>query len=229
MNINKYQIRVIIAVLILMVINLACGSSSDGEVVESDAKEQPIKQEEIVKPETDPKEEPKTSIDKNLIKRGTYIVGSDIQPGLYKGEAQEGLFGSCYWARLKDLTGELEAIITNDNSNGQFYIEVKDSDFALETGCELYYLDTLPDPVENFPTTIKPGTYLIDRDILPGTYKGQADEGVLGSCYWARLNNVSGDFESIIANSNSEGQFYVQIQGTDFALTTGCDLERVGD
>ena len=30
---------------------------------------------------------------------------------------------SCYWARLKDVDGELDSIITNDNATGQFYIQ----------------------------------------------------------------------------------------------------------
>jgi len=73
---------------------------------------------------------------------------------------------------------------------------------------------------------LEPGTYIIGRDIQPGTYKGQAGTG-LDTCYWARLSGVSGEFVDLIANDNAEGQFYVEVDATDFALKTGCELELV--
>lgn len=165
----------------------------------------------------------------NLIKPGTYLVGVDIKPGIYRGEAGEGLFSSCYWARLKDLSGSFDALLANENSIGQFYVEIRDSDYAVETRCELVPLDSLPASTGEFPQIIKAGTYIIGRDIQAGTYKGQAGTDITTSCYWVRLNNVAGDFDSIIANENAVGQFYVQVAGSDFALSTACELERVGD
>jgi tetratricopeptide (TPR) repeat protein len=75
---------------------------------------------------------------------------------------------------------------------------------------------------------IRPGTYIVGKDIQPGTYKGQAGSDIMNSCYWARLSNVSGD-DDIIANDNATGQFYVQIKSSDFALQTRCELERIGN
>lgn len=49
----------------------------------------------------------------NLIRPGTHIVGTDIQPGIYRGEAGTGLAGLCYWARLKNLSGALDAVLAN--------------------------------------------------------------------------------------------------------------------
>jgi hypothetical protein len=73
-----------------------------------------------------------------VIQPGTYIIGEDIQPGLYIGHAGEDTLESCYWARLRDFSGK--GIIYNDNSVGQFYIQVAPSDFALETHCQLRYV-----------------------------------------------------------------------------------------
>lgn len=165
----------------------------------------------------------------NIIKPGTYLVGTDIKPGIYRGEAGSDLFSSCYWGRLKDLSGNLEALLANDNSIGQFYIEIRDSDYAVETRCELVPLDSLPASTGEFPQTIQPGTYLVGRDIQTGTYKGQAGADITASCYWGRLSNVAGGFDGILANDNAVGQFYVQVATTDFALSTACVLERVGD
>ncbi|MDP1624671.1 MAG: hypothetical protein Q8L64_02770 [bacterium] len=164
----------------------------------------------------------------NLIKPGTYLVGVDIKPGIYRGEAGEGLFSSCYWARLKDLSGSFDALLANENSIGQFYVEIRDSDAAIETRCELVPLDSIPVTGE-FPQIIKAGMYIVGRDIQAGTYKGQAGTDITTSCYWGRLSNVAGGFDSILANDNAIGQFYVQVAASDFALSTACELERVGD
>ena len=158
----------------------------------------------------------------NLIESGTYIIGKDIKPGLYEGQAGTN---SCYWARLKDVSGNLDSILANENSVGQYYIRVDSTDYALQTDCELLLLTSLPKPSMNMPTKIDSGMYLVGIDIQPGTYKGQAGKD---TCYWARLNDVGGNLSSIITNDNSNGQFYIQVSPSDFALTTACPIELVG-
>jgi hypothetical protein len=172
---------------------------------------------------------PPTNTPDNRIKSGTYLVGTDIQPGYYKGIAGDNLMESCYWARLSDVSGSFDSIIANDNSVGRFYIRVKETDFALETKCTIEYLPSLPPPATEFPIKINMGTYLVGIDIQFGTYRGQAGEDIMESCYWARLNDVTGGFDAIITNDNATGQFYVQVKQTDFALQTKCELERIGD
>jgi hypothetical protein len=165
----------------------------------------------------------------DLLRPGTYIVGTDIQPGIYKGEGGHNLADSCYWARLKDVSGSMDALIANDNSIGQFYVEVTDSDYAFETHCEVVLLRSLPEPPTEFPQRIAPGMYIVGVDIQPGKYRGQAGTEIFDSCYWARLKDVLGEVGSIIANDNATGQYYVQVQQGDFALQTRCELERIGD
>src|SRR5690606_7567512 len=131
----------------------------------------------------------------NLVKPGTYLVGIDIQPGIYKGNAGTDFLSSCYWERLKDLKGTLGSILANDNSIGQFYVEVKSSDYALKTDCELMRLDPIPEHTGEYPKVIQPGTYLVGYDIQPGTYKGQAGSDFGSSCYWERLRSVAGGFD----------------------------------
>ena len=157
---------------------------------------------------------------------GTFAVGQEIEPGLYAGMAGEGLFDSCYWARLKDVSGAFDEIIANDNAIGQFYIEVLEGDGYLETSCEIIPIAEWPGPPTHIANPM-PGTYIVGRDIAAGTYQGKAGEGVLDSCYWARLSRLTGDFESLIANDNAQGQFYVKVLQSDYALTTSCTLERV--
>ncbi len=60
-----------------------------------------------------------------FIKIGTYIVGTDIEPGIYWGNAGDNIIESCYWARLNDINGDLNSVISNENAIGQYYIEIK--------------------------------------------------------------------------------------------------------
>ncbi len=162
------------------------------------------------------------TVNTNLLEPGTYLVGKDIKPGLYKGQAGTD---TCYWARLKDVSGTVDLIIANDNSSGQFYILVKDSDYALQTACELLLFTTLPTPAAQMPTNLAAGMYLVGIDIQPGKYQGQAGTD---TCYWARLKDVSGTVDLIIANDNSSGQFYIQVSKSDFALTVACPIVLIG-
>ena len=157
---------------------------------------------------------------------GTYRVGSDIQPGMYAGKVGTSVLDSCYWERLSGVSGEFSDIIANDNAVGQFYIKVLSTDTYLKIGCDIAPLDEWPAPAELL-SDIDSGTYLIGRDIVPGTYRGEAGAGALDSCYWARLSGVSGTFSDIIANDNANGVFYVSVKATDIALSTACALKLV--
>jgi hypothetical protein len=157
-----------------------------------------------------------------LVGVGTHLVGTDIEPGIYWGVTGEDVFDSCYWARLSDLTGEFDALLANDNAIGQFYVEVLETDFALESDCELIALEHAPVP--EVGDHLAPGTYLIGQDIEPGIYQGHAAEDVLDSCNWSRLSGVSGEFDSLLANDNAIGQYFVEVLETDFALQTSCEL-----
>lgn len=161
------------------------------------------------------------------VRAGTHIVGDTVQPGIYRGMAGQDILSSCYWARLSNLTGNMDSTIANDNAIGQFYVEVKPTDYALETACQLVPLAQAP--VQPVGDQLPAGTYLVGRDIRPGTYKGEAGADILESCYWARLSDVAGGMEGVLANDNANGSYFVQVLPSDFALITACPLVRVGD
>jgi tetratricopeptide (TPR) repeat protein len=105
------------------------------------------------------------------------------------------------------------------------------SDYAIHI-TETYnapYIPVIPTarPTRN-PNIIRAGTYIVGKDIQPGTYKGQAGSDVMHSCYWARLSNLSGE-DDILANDNSMGQYYVEVVKGDYAFKTDCELIRVGN
>ena len=60
------------------------------------------------------------------------------------------------------------------------------------------------------------GTYEVGVDIKPGKYKSTGGDG----CYWARLKNLDGGFEAIIANNLSDGPQTVTIKKTDKGFKT---------
>ena len=157
---------------------------------------------------------------------GMYIVGRDIAAGIYAGNPGSEAGDSCYWERLNGASGEFGDTITNDNARGQFYVEVKSTDSYFTVRCEVTPLAEWPVPSQAL-TTLEPGMYLVDRDISPGTYSGQAGDGILDSCYWERLSGVSGDFTELIENDIATGTYSVVVEDTDFALTTRCSLSLV--
>ncbi|MFC9976171.1 hypothetical protein ACFVH6_35285 [Spirillospora sp. NPDC127200] len=59
--------------------------------------------------------------------------------------------------------------------------------------------------------TIGPGTHRVPQDVRPGTYRSTGGEG----CYWARLKDLTGEGESIIANGNPSGPTTVTIRSSD--------------
>jgi hypothetical protein len=63
---------------------------------------------------------------------GTYVVGTDIVPGMYKtaGPVNSAL---CYWARLRDTSGEVSSIIANNNISGPTTVTIKSTDGAFQT------------------------------------------------------------------------------------------------
>ena len=92
------------------------------------------------------------------------------------------------------------------------------------------YFSAAPNPTPTpIPTatpthSIRPGTYAVGQDIDPGTYVGIAGTGVLDTCYWARLQGVSGALDDILANDNAIGQFYIEVLEGDGYLETHCQI-----
>jgi hypothetical protein len=70
---------------------------------------------------------------------GTYAVGTDVVPGTYFSTGPDGSNPvGCYWARLKDTSGD--SIITNDISKGQTVVTISSIDGAFKTeGCSTWH------------------------------------------------------------------------------------------
>ncbi|MFF2779459.1 hypothetical protein ACFVU3_31750 [Streptomyces sp. NPDC058052] len=58
----------------------------------------------------------------------------------------------------------------------------------------------------------------MNKEVQPGTYRSDGKDGTL--CYWARLNDTTGEVEDIIASGNAKGQVIVKVSKSDKAFQT---------
>lgn len=71
------------------------------------------------------------------ISEGVYEVGVDIKAGKYKTAGLEEDSPICYWARLKNDSGEMNAILANDAVPGPTTVTIKKTDKYFKTnGCK---------------------------------------------------------------------------------------------
>ncbi len=89
------------------------------------------------------------------------------------------------------------------------------------------FRSNIPAPISEPAGVVKPGTYLVGIDIQPATYVGHTGTGIGDFCYWERLKDLTGKFNSILANDNSIGLFYVEILPSDKAFMTRCELKHI--
>jgi hypothetical protein len=66
-------------------------------------------------------------------KDGTWLVNKDIKPGQYRSD---NVSGDCYWERLKDTSGGMDAIIAIEDGSGPMLVTIKPTDAAFKsTNC----------------------------------------------------------------------------------------------
>ncbi|MFC7850920.1 hypothetical protein ACFUTU_20865 [Arthrobacter sp. NPDC057388] len=122
---------------------------------------------------------------------GTYRVGTQIKPGLYKSTG--GSF--CYWARLSGFSGSFDDIIENDIVSGVTYVQILPGDVGFESdGCGNW--TTVPSTGARATSITRDGTYRVGIDILPGTYYGYA--AASDFCMWTTLRGFSGEYTDIV-------------------------------
>jgi hypothetical protein len=124
---------------------------------------------------------------------GTYRVGTQIKPGLYKAT---GTGSGCYWERLNGFSGSFDDINDNYFGTARTYVQILPGDVGFKTsGCGAW--TTVPSTGARATSITNDGTYRVGIDILPGTYYGT---GTASSCYWATLSGFGGSFDDIYDN-----------------------------
>ncbi|WP_432042570.1 hypothetical protein [Streptomyces cadmiisoli] len=69
---------------------------------------------------------------------GTYLVGEDVKAGSYKTSGPTD--DMCYWARNKNDSGELDAIIANGILEGPGRVTLNKGEVFETSGCEVWEL-----------------------------------------------------------------------------------------
>ena len=145
----------------------------------------------------------------NKIKSGTYLVGTDIESGLYKVTLTDSVMKMGYVERASSTDLEVDSILANIILTGDGYVEVKATDVAVKlTGVEMEKID-LATLEKNIKTEVSDGIYLVGYDIEPGRYKVTVTDTTTGMAYVERASAVSMGVNDIIANEIVEGQVYV--------------------
>ena len=147
---------------------------------------------------------------------GTYRVGTQIKPGLYKST---GTGSGCYWERLSGFSGTLSQINANYFGTARTYVQILPGDVGFSSdGCGSW--TTVPSTGAKSTRITTDGTYRVGIDILPGTYYGY---GAGKSCYWATLSGLGGSFDEIIENYFGSAWTIVTIPaGTRGFEVSGC-------
>lgn len=138
---------------------------------------------------------------------GTFIVGTDIQPGTYR--TRTASYGY-YYVRLSGFSGAFGEIIANANTNAPAIITISASDKGFEsTRCGTWTQDL--SAITSSQTSFGDGMYIVGTDIQPGTYRSSGTEG----CYYARLRGFTGSFGDIVSNNNTDTSAIVTIASSD--------------
>ena len=153
----------------------------------------------------------------SAISDGTYLVGTDIPAGRYKGTVT-GSTG--YWQISSDANGS--NIIANDNVTGPFYVQARAGQYLELVGVRITKVNSSTPTSALTSGAISNGTYLVGTDIPAGRYKGT----VTGSTgYWQISSDANGS--NIIANNNVTGPFYVQVNKGQYLELTGVRIREV--
>lgn len=149
---------------------------------------------------------------------GKYLVGKDIESGLYKVTITDKFTKMGYVERAKDINMEFDSIIANIILTGNGYIEILSTDVAVK----LQGVEIEPIKIEDLKPDIKneasDGIFLIGYDLAPGTYKVEVTDTASKMGYVQRSKSVAMGMDDIIANEIIQGSGYVKIEEGDFAV-----------
>lgn len=143
---------------------------------------------------------------------GTWLVGSEIQPGIWRNSDSSN---SCYWERLSGLGGTLGEIIANEFDDSIQTVEIKPSDLAFHANRCGTWSQTLTPPSSGPNQPFGPGVWLVGEEIAPGIWRNSDSSN---SCYWERRSGLGGTFGEIITNEFDDSIQTVEIKSSDVAF-----------
>ena len=150
---------------------------------------------------------------------GTYVVGVEIEPGLYRAERFPK---TCRWQRMSKFGGSAgtdSGFLASRWAEERMIVEIAPSDVGFVSwGCRRW--TPVPERVQRM-ARIDTGTYMVGAEMAPGFYRSSG----AGECWWERLGGFGGtDGETIGRGGRGGSGQIVEIAPTDagFWTSKGC-------
>lgn len=135
---------------------------------------------------------------------GTYRVGTDIKPGLYKAT---GTGDGCYWETTSGFSGSFDDINNNYFGPARTYVQITSADRGFHTSdCGKW--TTVSKTGAKTSKISADGTYRVGIDIKPGLYRASTTGN---SCYWETTTGFTGELDEVIDNYFGSARTYVEI------------------
>lgn len=145
---------------------------------------------------------------------GTWIVGVDIEPGMYFTDGNPNEY-YCSWERISGFGGTGKETLGSGFTSQNDIVKILPDDLGfISDGCGNWYKKTESQgaPLHEFGN----GTWRVGIDIEPGTYVSTSDE----ECSWYRLSAFTGVGRDRIAAGSTKGRVIITIEETDAGLVT---------
>ena len=150
---------------------------------------------------------------------GMYKVGTEIPAGTYLVTGDSG-----YIEVSSDSSGQLDAIIANDNYVNRTYMSVSDGQYFKFDGVAILEAEAPAYVSEN--GAYQEGKYLVGKDIPAGEYKiSLTDDNITGYGYIEVSSDASGTLNAIVTNSNIQGDTYQTIQDGQYLKLNGAEIK----
>jgi hypothetical protein len=146
---------------------------------------------------------------------GIYLVGTDIDSGLYKGTASGG---TGHWEISTDANGE--RFVAGGDPVGQFYVKVTSGKYLRLNGVAIAKASTTAsDPLPS--SGISDGTYRVGYDIAAGWYQGTVNDHM---GYWEVSSDANG--QTLVANDYTMGPFTVKVKSGQYITLRGVTISQ---
>lgn len=158
---------------------------------------------------------------KSTFGNGTFTVGTDITPGIYRTKSVLPSGTSCYFF-ISTTGSNGNEIIASDNVNGGIpTLNLKKGWDIENSGCGTYVKSSLTKSRGTPKTSITQGIWLVGVDLKPGTYSATKD--VFGSSCWLTISQAGSNGKEILAiDRHTRGKPRVTLATGQEIQTRGC-------
>ena len=146
---------------------------------------------------------------------GIYLVGTDIESGLYKGTVDDG---AGHWEISSDANGE--RFVASADPAGQFYVKATSGYYLRLSGVTMAQASTTAaDPL--LSSNIGDGTYRVGYDIAAGWYQGTVDDHM---GYWEVCSDANG--QTLVASDYATEPFTVKVKSGQYITLRGVTITQ---